>query len=511
MSGCLNCGETTPISKRTHKHIKYCNSKCSNEYYKKTNRYYTKKNPDWGNVSKKREEKKKKDQARLEWYKENWLTMEQIAEHLGVAKSSIWWRAKKLKVEFELVLDGCTWKAFYPPEAIEKLDTTEEIPEGYITTEEAAKLIGYTCASSFFRLDRSSLPVKKIGGGAALANYYLPEDVIEWNKRRLEERKKQTEKNKGMREEKRAEKEAKRQADIKKRREERKARSIERKKIRRAEIEERMAKREKQREEFYASMPYDDSRKIIHVDSRMESYERKLFSIKFKRLDKNKNNVSKKTGELLPSALEAVALNTKWHDDRLNNGITHHLSCSKCEQRLPYTSFLFHPSSRGRETICRECRAQDYKAKSHDPQKAKEARKKNYMQKIRSIIGTTIKKDISLARNAFVEDLDIPMIWEFIEENLGYDAQGLCDHLESQFDQQMNWENHGHCGHGASLGQYCWSIDHVIPRSTLRFDSLDHPNFAKCWALENMRPLEFSENIRRHWPSKRANEKKISQ
>ena len=123
------------------------------------------------------------------------------------------------------------------------------------------------------------------------------------------------------------------------------------------------------------------------------------------------------------------------------------------------------------------------------------------MQKFRSLVGQTIKTDLAKTRNAFVEDLNLPMIWEFIEENLGYDAQGLCDHLESQFDSKMNWENHGHGWNGKLQGQYCWNIDHIVHRSALKFDSLDHPNFAKCWALENIRPLEFMENVSRQFNS----------
>jgi len=40
-------------------------------------------------------------------------------------------------------------------------------------------------------------------------------------------------------------------------------------------------------------------------------------------------------------------------------------------------------------------------------------------------------------------------------------------------------------------------IDHIIPQSKLRYDSLDHPNFQKCWALENLRPICSIENIRK--------------
>lgn len=39
------------------------------------------------------------------------------------------------------------------------------------------------------------------------------------------------------------------------------------------------------------------------------------------------------------------------------------------------------------------------------------------------------------------------------------------------------------------------NIDHIIPQSALLYNSLEHPNFLKCWALENLRPLDARENI----------------
>jgi 5-methylcytosine-specific restriction endonuclease McrA len=38
-------------------------------------------------------------------------------------------------------------------------------------------------------------------------------------------------------------------------------------------------------------------------------------------------------------------------------------------------------------------------------------------------------------------------------------------------------------------GEYGWHMDHIIPHSSFNYDSFDHPDFVKCWALENLRPL----------------------
>jgi hypothetical protein len=74
-----------------------------------------------------------------------------------------------------------------------------------------------------------------------------------------------------------------------------------------------------------------------------------------------------------------------------------------------------------------------------------------------------------------------------IWEKLQYDSQQLKEHLEKQFDENMTWDNYG---------SY-WHVDHIYPRSLLPYTSLDDPNFAKCWAISNLQPLEVTENIRK--------------
>jgi hypothetical protein len=69
-------------------------------------------------------------------------------------------------------------------------------------------------------------------------------------------------------------------------------------------------------------------------------------------------------------------------------------------------------------------------------------------------------------------------------EHLPYTPQQLKEHIENQFEDWMNWDNWGK-----------WHIDHITPQSALLYDSLKHPNFQKCWALENLCPLSAEDNI----------------
>ena len=69
---------------------------------------------------------------------------------------------------------------------------------------------------------------------------------------------------------------------------------------------------------------------------------------------------------------------------------------------------------------------------------------------------------------------------------LPYTPQQLREHLESQFEDWMTWNNYGE-----------WHIDHIYPQSKLPYNTIEHPNFVKCWSLNNLRPLCAIENRRK--------------
>lgn len=74
---------------------------------------------------------------------------------------------------------------------------------------------------------------------------------------------------------------------------------------------------------------------------------------------------------------------------------------------------------------------------------------------------------------------------------LPYTIQELKEHLEKQFEPWMNWNNHGLLKND---GVQKWQIDHIIPHSSFHYESMDCEEFRKCWALENLRPLEAFAN-----------------
>lgn len=67
---------------------------------------------------------------------------------------------------------------------------------------------------------------------------------------------------------------------------------------------------------------------------------------------------------------------------------------------------------------------------------------------------------------------------------LPYSLEELKWHIESQFDDGMDWDKPG-----------SFSIDHIIPQSMFKYSSLNDPEFRLCWSLDNLRPLVPSQNF----------------
>lgn len=73
-----------------------------------------------------------------------------------------------------------------------------------------------------------------------------------------------------------------------------------------------------------------------------------------------------------------------------------------------------------------------------------------------------------------------------LKKIVGYDVKELVKHIESKFESWMSWENYGK-----------WVIDHRFPKSYFNYKSTEDIGFKKCWALENLQPLEKIENIKK--------------
>jgi len=72
------------------------------------------------------------------------------------------------------------------------------------------------------------------------------------------------------------------------------------------------------------------------------------------------------------------------------------------------------------------------------------------------------------------------------EELVGYNADTLAAHLESKFAPGMTLDNYGRDG---------WHVDHIVPRSAFKYQSSEDDEFKQCWALSNLQPLWWRDNI----------------
>jgi hypothetical protein len=86
-----------------------------------------------------------------------------------------------------------------------------------------------------------------------------------------------------------------------------------------------------------------------------------------------------------------------------------------------------------------------------------------------------------------------------ILKHLPYSIDDLRKHLENLFEPWMSWDNWGVYDPDTwdenDQSTWTWQIDHVILQSDLRYDSFEHPNFQKCWSLDNLRPYSSKVNV----------------
>jgi hypothetical protein len=79
---------------------------------------------------------------------------------------------------------------------------------------------------------------------------------------------------------------------------------------------------------------------------------------------------------------------------------------------------------------------------------------------------------------------------------VGCSRKELKLHIESLWQDGMNWKNYGKTG---------WHVDHIIPMHT--FDMADPKQQAECFHYTNLRPLWMKENCGR--PENVPNRKKV--
>ena len=121
----------------------------------------------------------------------------------------------------------------------------------------------------------------------------------------------------------------------------------------------------------------------------------------------------------------------------------------------------------------------------------KERKKKDPLFKLRTDISrtivTTLKQNNSSKNGCSVI------------QYLPFSLNQLKQHLEGLFESWMNWNNHGKYNkkswNDMDSTTWNWNIDHIIPHSLFKYDSMNSKEFENCWSLSNLRPLSSKQNI----------------
>lgn len=121
----------------------------------------------------------------------------------------------------------------------------------------------------------------------------------------------------------------------------------------------------------------------------------------------------------------------------------------------------------------------------------RERRKKDPFFRIRKIASAAVYKMLRSQGSSKYGDST--------SKHFSWTPEELCQYLESLFEPWMTWDNQGAYNKSTwdnnDPATWTWQLDHIVPHSTLPYDSYDHPNFDKCWSLSNLRPLSAKQNV----------------
>ena len=145
--------------------------------------------------------------------------------------------------------------------------------------------------------------------------------------------------------------------------------------------------------------------------------------------------------------------------------------------------------------ICNDCRDNISTSKKEIRKKNRNHKKLSNKEKIHRNISTRIRSRIKDKNFSILDVLD-------------YSIKELMDYFEILFSHPnnlhngkiwMNWDNYGNYRKenwdGNNPKTWTWQIDHIIPVKSFNFNSEKDDGFKRCWALENLRPLNAKLNV----------------
>ena len=157
-------------------------------------------------------------------------------------------------------------------------------------------------------------------------------------------------------------------------------------------------------------------------------------------------------------------------------------TCCKCGEEKDLSFFCKDSKSKDKkQSMCKKCKSASVIAyyKSHPEKRREKERKRGLKRYYQNRVHYNISR---LVRAGLVGHVKSKPTFDL----LGYTVEELKVHLEKRFSPGMSWENYGR-----------WHIDHIVPRASLDYDSSDHPNFKRCWSIDNLQPLWAEDNLKK--------------
>lgn len=159
-----------------------------------------------------------------------------------------------------------------------------------------------------------------------------------------------------------------------------------------------------------------------------------------------------------------------------------------------------------KEILKEKAKQYHHKNKEYRNKKRSELQKKNrnkintkFREKMLNDIQFAIYERFRSLVKAHLKKYNISKKSKSIKNIMPYTIHKLREHLESQFEPWMNWDNWGKYNsenwNDNDASTWTWQIDHIVPASTFKYTSMEDEEFKKCWSLENLRPLSAKQNI----------------
>lgn len=525
--GCLQCGKPSPLSKRNNKPTKYCSKACTNKYLHTKNRVSIAR-PGWGDGSKAKKERLA-ELARLE-QDPNMLTPKDAGRELQISWQALHHRAKKLNIVATM---GTTrhggQKTWWTRDQVEQLRNYYEVlypmPDGCILNVNVAEYLGLDVHTIKSRVNADMVvwdrrrTLKKEGlfelkfQGSVVRNgapsqYYLKADVDEfymvWHDRiaakklKIETRIKERE----QRLKREREAEAKRYEEATKG-------LLTSKEFAAAcglkVFPQHFGIEPHRRMGGLNKLFYHPSQVEVYRQWKEESVEASRAEAPFGRMTNGKprriplreddwtaprNYVQKRMASEARNIKKGTMNSTRqkqvlyfredgetWQKNNFKNPAQR--VCSKCKQSQPF--YEFYPDRGGKCKTCEVAR--------NLPRK-----KDNPRHLFQNAFILTIKRELSRGAKKFNSTPNVVM-WNKIEEAVGYDKERLTAHVESLFEPWMGWDNWGRSRKNKS-GR-CWEMDHIVPRSKYKYESVNCAEFKEIWNINNLQPLSRKDNSKK--------------